>query len=57
MAVHADAAPLLLPGEAEPVVFSVSAAAFQTGRERLERELGPRLKNLVDNVRSALTHA
>jgi DNA-binding IclR family transcriptional regulator len=55
--VHAVAAPLLLPGEAEPVVFSASAAAFQTGRERLERELGPRLKNLVDNVRSALTHA
>lgn len=54
--VHAVAAPLLPAADGEPLVFSASGAAFQVGRERLERDLGPRLKNLVDNVRSALTH-
>jgi DNA-binding IclR family transcriptional regulator len=53
--IHAVAAPLLLPGEAEPLVFSCSGAAFQLSRERLVREVGPRLLNLVGNVRSALT--
>jgi DNA-binding IclR family transcriptional regulator len=44
-----------LGGDGEVLVFSASGAAFQVGREKLERELGPRLRNLVDNVRSALT--
>lgn len=55
--IHAVAVPLLLPGEGEPLVFSASGAAFQVGREKLEREIGPRLKNLADNVRSALREA
>jgi DNA-binding IclR family transcriptional regulator len=54
--VHAVAAPLAT-GDGEVLVFSASGPAFQVGKEKLERELGPRLKNLVDNVRSALTHA
>jgi DNA-binding IclR family transcriptional regulator len=53
--VHAVAAPLLPAGDGEPLVFSASGAAFLVGREKLEREIGPRLKNLVDNVRTALT--
>jgi DNA-binding IclR family transcriptional regulator len=55
--VHAVAAPLVPGGDGEVLVFSASGAAFQVGREKLEREIGPRLKNLVDNVRSALTYA
>jgi DNA-binding IclR family transcriptional regulator len=54
--VHAVAVPLVPAGEGELLVFSASGAAFQVGREKLEREIGPRLKNLVDNVRSALTY-
>lgn len=54
--VHAVAAPLLPAGDGEVLVFSASGPAFQVGREKLEREIGPRLKNLVDNVRSALAH-
>jgi DNA-binding IclR family transcriptional regulator len=53
--IHAVAAPLVPPGDGEPLVFSASGAAFQVGREKREREIGPRLKNLVDSVRSALT--
>lgn len=53
--VHAVAAPLV-QGDGEVLVFSASGAAFQVGREKLEREIGPRLKNLVDNVRTALTY-
>ncbi|MFO0581635.1 MAG: IclR family transcriptional regulator [Anaeromyxobacter sp.] len=53
--VHAVAAPLVT-GDGEVLVFSASGPAFQTSRERLEREVGPRLRNLVDNVRSALRH-
>jgi len=54
--VHAVAAPLVPGGGGEVLVFSASGAAFQVGREKLEREIGPRLKNLVDNVSSALAH-
>ena len=54
--VHAVAVPFVPDGEGEVLVFSASGAAFQVGRERLEQEIGPRLKNLVDNVRSALTY-
>jgi DNA-binding IclR family transcriptional regulator len=51
--VHAVAAPLVT-ADGEVLVFSASGPAFQVGREKLEQEIGPRLKNLVDNVRSAL---
>jgi len=54
--IHAVAAPLPPGEDGEVLVFSASGAAFQVGREKLEREIGPRLKNLVDNVSSALTH-
>jgi DNA-binding IclR family transcriptional regulator len=53
--IHAVAAPLPPGEDGEVLVFSASGAAFQVGREKLEREIGPRLKNLVDNVSSALT--
>ena len=46
----------LAPGDGEVLVFSASGPAFQTSHERLEREVGPRLRNLVDNLRSALRH-
>jgi DNA-binding IclR family transcriptional regulator len=53
--VHAVAAPLRTAGGAEPFVFSCSGPAFQMGRARLEAEIGPRLLNLVGNVRSRLS--
>jgi DNA-binding IclR family transcriptional regulator len=55
--IHAVAAPLVPSGDGELLVFSASGAAFQVGREKLEQEIGPRLKNLVDSVRSALLYA
>jgi DNA-binding IclR family transcriptional regulator len=54
--IHAVAAPLRAAGGGEALVFSCSGAAFQVGRERLETEIGPRLLNLVGNVRSAMTY-
>jgi len=53
--IHAVAAPLVSPDDGEVLVFSCSGAAFQLGRERLVEEIGPRLLNLVGNVRSAIT--
>jgi DNA-binding IclR family transcriptional regulator len=53
--VHAVAAPLVTD-DGEVLVFSASGAAFQVSREMLEQQVGPRLKNLVDNVRSALRY-
>ncbi len=51
--IHAVATSLALGGEV--LVFSCSGAAFQMSREKLEGEIGPRLLNLVGNVRSAMT--
>jgi DNA-binding IclR family transcriptional regulator len=53
--VHAVAAPLRTADGSDVLVFSCSGPAFQMGRERLEAEIGPRLLNLVGNVRSALS--
>lgn len=53
--IHAIAAPLVTD-DGEPIVFSCSGAAFQLARERLEGEIGPRLLNLVGNVRSAMAY-
>ena len=53
--IHAIAAPLVTD-DGEPIVFSCSGAAFQLPRERLEDEIGPRLLNLVGNVRSAMAY-
>jgi DNA-binding IclR family transcriptional regulator len=55
--IHAVAAPLPPAGDGEVLVFSCSGAAFQLGREKLTREIGPRLLNLVGNVRSAMTYS
>jgi DNA-binding IclR family transcriptional regulator len=55
--IHAVAAPLVPPGEGELLVLSASGPAFQVGRERLEQDVGPRLRHLVDSVRSALLEA
>jgi DNA-binding IclR family transcriptional regulator len=54
--IHAVAAPLVPADDSEVLVFSCSGASFQLGRERLEKEIGPRLLNLVGNVRSAMTY-
>lgn len=55
--IHAVAVPLCPADGSPPTVFSCSGAAFQMGREKLEQEIGPRLLNLVGNVRSAMTYA
>ncbi len=52
--VHAVAAPLVPPDGSDVLVFSCSGAPFQLDREKLERDIGPRLLTLVGNVRSAL---
>jgi DNA-binding IclR family transcriptional regulator len=54
--IHAAAAPLPPADDGEVTVFSCSGAAFQMGREKLMREIGPRLLNLVGNVRTAMTN-
>ena len=54
--IHAIAAPLVPEDGSETLVFSCSGAAFQLGREKLERDVGPRLLSLVGNVASALAH-
>ncbi len=55
--VHAIAAPLVPPDGSGITVFSCSGASFQLRRELLENDIGPRLLNLVGNVRSALSGA
>jgi DNA-binding IclR family transcriptional regulator len=52
--IHAVSAPLPPSEEGEVLVFSCSGASFQMGREKLEQEIGPRLLNLVGNVRTAM---
>jgi DNA-binding IclR family transcriptional regulator len=54
--VHAIAAPLVLD-DSTIMVFSCSGAAFQMPQQLLENEIGPRLLNLVGNVRTALAFA
>jgi DNA-binding IclR family transcriptional regulator len=53
--VHAVAVPLRPADRSDPFMFSCSGPAFEMGRARLEAEIGPRLLNLVGNVRSALS--
>jgi len=52
--VHAIAVPLVL-GHGNIMVFSCSGASFQMTRQLIENDIGPRLINLVGNVRTALT--
>jgi len=55
--VHAIAVPLVPQDGSDIMVFSCSAAAFQLRRELLEEDIGPRLLNLVGNVRIALSRS
>ena len=52
--VHAVAAPLIPADGSRVLVFSCVGAAFQLRRHMLEDDIGPRLLNLVTNVREAM---
>lgn len=54
--VHAVAVPLV-PYEGTIMVFSCSGASFQLSKQLIESDIGPRLLNLVGNVRTALSYA
>ena len=54
--VHAVAVPLVQEN-GSIMVFSCSGASFQISRQLIETEIGPRLINLVGNVRTALSFA
>lgn len=54
--VHAVAVPLTLD-DGSIMVFSCSGASFQIQQEQIEHDIGPRLINLVGNVRTALSFA
>lgn len=54
--VHAVAVPLILQ-DGTIMVFSCSGASFQLSRQLIETDIGPRLINLVGNVRTALSFA
>lgn len=53
--VHAIAVPLVPEDGSEVIVFSCSGASFQFNPEVIETDVGPRLLNLVGNVRTALS--
>ncbi len=52
--VHAVAAPLIPSDGSRILVFSCVGAAFQLRRHMLEDDIGPRLLNLVTNVKEIL---
>jgi len=52
--VHAVAAPLVPADGSRILVFSCAGAAFQLRRHMLEDDIGPRLLNLITNVKDAL---
>lgn len=52
--VHAVAAPLIPEDGSRLLVFSCVGAAFQLRRHMLEDDIGPRLLNLVTNVKDAM---
>ncbi|HEX5773029.1 MAG TPA: IclR family transcriptional regulator [Geomobilimonas sp.] len=52
--VHAVATPLVPTDGSRILVFSCVGAAFQLRRHMLEDDIGPRLLNLVTNVKEAL---
>ncbi|MBI5483073.1 MAG: IclR family transcriptional regulator [Deltaproteobacteria bacterium] len=54
--VHAVAVPLVLD-DGTIMVFSCSGASFQLTKDLIENDIGPRLINLVGNVRTALSFA
>lgn len=54
--VHAIAVPLVPGDGSEIMVFSCSGASFQLRPQIMDEDIGPRLLNLVGNVKTALTH-
>ena len=52
--VHAVAAPLIPSDGSRILVFSCAGAAFQLRRHMIEDDIGPRLLNLVTNVKDVL---
>ena len=52
--VHAVAAPLIPADGSRILVFSCAGAAFQLRRHMLEDDIGPRLLNLVTNIKDVL---
>jgi DNA-binding IclR family transcriptional regulator len=52
--VHAVAAPLIPSDGSRILVFNCAGAAFQLRRHMIEDDLGPRLLNLVTNVKDIL---
>lgn len=53
--VHAVAVPLVPDDDSEIMVFSCSGASFQFSPEMIEKDIAPRLLNLVGNVKTALS--
>lgn len=53
---HAIAVPLIPEDGSDIMVFSCSGAAFQLNAKVLEEDIGPRLLNLVANVKTALIY-
>lgn len=53
---HAIAVPLLPDDGSEIMVFSCSGASFQLRAEELEGDIGPRLLNLVANIKTAMIY-
>jgi DNA-binding IclR family transcriptional regulator len=52
---HAIAVPLIPDEEGEIMVFSCSGASFQLRAKVIDEDIGPRLLNLVGNVKTALS--
>jgi DNA-binding IclR family transcriptional regulator len=52
--VHAVAAPLIPSDGSRILIFSCAGAAFQLRRHMLEDDIGPRLLNLITNVKEVL---
>jgi DNA-binding IclR family transcriptional regulator len=53
---NAIAVPLVLEEGSDIMVFSCSGASFQLRAKELEDDIGPRLLNLVANVKTAMRH-
>ncbi|GAB6191222.1 IclR family transcriptional regulator [Desulfocastanea catecholica] len=53
---NAIAVPLVPEEGSEIIVFSCSGASFQLRAQELEDDIGPRLLNLVANVKTAMRH-
>lgn len=54
--VNAVGVPLVLDDGADVVAFNCGGPSFHMSRERVEKEIGPRLVALVQSVRSRVSH-